>query len=53
MKTSASALVKIPVKIVDIDQGIFFLRRKQNSPIASHARLTIKECNHATCTGDK
>ena len=31
----------------------FFLRRKQNSPITSHARPTIKECNHATCTGDK
>ena len=31
----------------------FFLRRKQNSPISSHARPTIKECNHATCTGDK
>ena len=31
----------------------FFLRRPQNSPITSHARPTIKECNHATCTGDK
>ena len=33
---------------------VFFLRRKQNSPISSQAIASLcKECNHATCTGDK
>ena len=52
--TKTLGLIKDPFSICKKGQSYFFLRRKQNSPISSHGIPTLcKECNHATCTGDK
>ena len=41
-----SARQKPICKFILKGQGFFFIRRKQNSPITSHAKLTLcKECN--------